>query len=338
MTSPSEQEPSSGSGLDPEAGRETTGVVADLPTKDWSDTSALLHKVFSDERFADRSYLNWHYNENPVGTSIAVDLRDEHGSLFGHGAALPQEFRDGERTTRFVQIVNIAVLPGRRGENVFAHEVLNHIPYVLEQGVTAGFGVTNESSTTPGVSLDGLGATLVCQLPVKVLLPSPIWRRGVDSYEVTEEFLESKTFVELATGLDQHPASDWTQRWSIDQLRWRLSRPNSNYMLHATNNVVAVTTRATAKGVPIAMVLKMLPRHGSRGPLPAEAIVTEACHRHRALAAMYVGFNAHLPMRGVTVPRRILPRPLNLLFLNLTDIDPETFRFDTFELLDFDAF
>jgi len=321
-----------------EDGSETVPVVADLPTKDWDDTSTLLHRVFHDERFADPAYLNWHYNESPVGTAIAVDLRDEHEEVFGHGAALPQEFRNAEGNTRFVQIVNIAILPGRRGENLFAHEILNHIPHVIEQGVIGGFGVTNANSTDPAISLDGLGATLVCQLPVKVLLPSPLWRKGVDTFAVTPDFLESKTFVELCSDLDQYPAEHWTQRWTLDQLRWRLSRPNTSYALHATNNVVAITSAAKAKGVPVVMLMKMLPRYGSRGPLPAEAIVTAACRHHRAPVAMYVGFNAHLPMRGVTVPRRFLPSPLNLLFLTLGDLDQASFRFDTFEFLDFDAF
>lgn len=325
-------------GHEPVVGQATVPDMADLPTKDWSATSHLLHTVFDDERFADPGYLNWHYNESPVGVAIAVDLKDEHGIVFGHGAAIPQEFRDGERDTRFVQIVNIARLDERAGENLFASELLKYVPYVLEQGVTGGFGVTNAKSTSPAISLDGLGATLVCSLPVKILLPSPLWRKGVESYDVTPEFLESKTFVELCTDLDAHPADAFTQRWSLDQLRWRLSRPNTKYAIHASNNVVAITSKAKAKGLPIVLLMKMIPRFGSRGPLPAEALVTAACRHHRAPVAMYVGFNAHLPMRGVTVPRRILPAPLNLLFLTLSDIDQATFRFDTFEFLDFDAF
>ncbi len=322
---------------DPQVGSETVRAMADLPTKDWTATSRMLHVVFEDERFADVGYLNWLYNESPVGNAVAVDLQDEQGVVFGHGAAIPQNFRSDDRDTRFVQIVNIGRLDERAGENLFANELLNYIPYVLEQGVTGGFGVTNAKSTSPAMSLDGLGATLVCQLPVKVLLPSPLWRKGVVTYDVTPDFLESKTFVELCSDLDQHPASGFTQRWNVDQLRWRLSRPNTRYALHASNNVVAISTRSSAKGLPIAVMMKMLPRYGSRGPLPAEALVTAACRYHRAPVSLYVGFNAHLPMRGVTVPRRLLPAPLNLLFLTLSDIDQASFAFDTFELLDFDA-
>jgi hypothetical protein len=306
-------------------------------TTDWADSARLLKRVMGDARFDDAGYLNWLYNESPIGRTVGVNLRDDEGTLYTHGAAVPQELRNADGPARFVLIVNVAVLPTHRGDNTFARAVIEHIPYVLEQGGIGGYGVTNERSSTPAMSLEGLGGTLVGPLPVQLCLPTRVFPRQVETHEITAEFLESKHFVELAGELDDHPATDWTQRWSPDLLRWRLRRPDTRYALHASPNVVAISGRATVKGVPVATLLKLLPRGGSRGPLPSRELVAAACRHHGAPLAMYGGYNAHVPVSGVAIPRAWLPTPLNVVFVTLSELDPTVFRFDTLEFLDFDA-
>ncbi len=306
-------------------------------TTDWADAARLLKQIMGDARFDDPGYLNWLYNECPVGRTVGVNIRDDDGVLYAHGAAIPQELRNADGPSKFVVIVNVAVLSSHRGANTFAEQILAHVPYVLEQGCIGGYGVTNERSTVPSVSLDGLGGTLVGTVPIKVCVPTRPWARGVESHDVTPEFLESKHFDELASELDDHPATEWVQRWTPDLLRWRLRRPDARYALHASGNVVAISSRSTARGVPVATLLKLLPRGGSRGPLPSRELVNAACRHHRAPLAVYGGFNAHVPVTGLTVPRDRLPSPLNVVFLTLSDLDPAAFRFETFELLDFDA-
>jgi hypothetical protein len=304
---------------------------------DRDEAAEILLQVMGDERFRGTEYLDWLYGDQPIGTTVEVVVRDDAGRPVAHGAAIPQELRRDDREARFVEIVNAAVIPNSQGQNIFASEILNHVPFVLAQNCVGGFGVTNERSTVPGVSMDGLGATLVRPLPVKLCAPS--WRRpAARTIDVTPSFRASAEFDELTADLDDFPVTDWVQRFTPDVLRWRLARPNVTYALHVTGNVVGVSLRAEAKGMPIALILKLLPRGGSRGPLPSQEIITAACRHHRAPIAVYAGFNAHVPVRGFDVPRRYLPKPLNLLFLTLSELDPADFRFDTFEFLDFDAF
>lgn len=305
---------------------------------DRDEAARILLHVMGDERFRGTAYLDWLYGDQPVGTTVEVVVRDDSGRPVAHGAAIPRELRRDDREARFVEIVNAAVIPNSQGQNIFAGEILNHVPLVLAQNCIGGFGVTNERSTVPGVSMDGLGATLVRPLAVKVCPPTKLRSTTARSYDVTPSFLDSDTFTDLATDLDAYPVTDWVHRYRPDVLRWRLSRPNVTYAVHVTNNVFAVSLKASARGVPVALLLKMIPRGGSRGPLPSRDIVAAACQHHRAAVAIYAGFNAHIPVSGVDVPRRYLPKPLNLLFLTLSELDPHTFTFDTFEFLDFDAF
>ncbi len=310
-------------------------ATVDVLTGDWSMAATHLRAVMNDQRFTPR-YLAWLYDDNPVGDTVAVDICDESDEIIAHGAALPQQLRSAERQARFVLIVNAAVQPRAQGNNIFATKIIEHIPYVLEQGCIGGYGVTNERSTVPSLKLDGLGAHLVTPLPLKICPPLSTGA-GVTSHEVDDQFLHSELFEEVAVQLDEHPAKDWTQCWTPELLRWRLSRPDVRYSMHIGPRAVAITTKSVAWGTPIAVVTKMLPRGPWRGPVSGRDLIAAACRHHRAASAFYAGFNSCVSVRGVSVPRKYMPSPLNLLFLTLSDLDPEAFRFDTFEFLDFDA-
>ena len=94
-------------------------------------------------------------------------------------------------------------------------------------------------------------------------------------------------------------------------------------------------------GLPFAVILKLLPRRplADGETVSSRGAIAAACRYHRAPAAVYAGFNAHVRVRGVRPPRRIQPAPLNLLFRSLSDEVPqETFTLDTYEFLDFDAY
>ncbi|MCX7620553.1 MAG: hypothetical protein N2037_06875 [Acidimicrobiales bacterium] len=310
-------------------------ATVDVLTGDWVVAAAHLRDVMHDQRFTP-GYLTWLYDQNPVGDTVAVDICDDDDEIIAHGAALPQRLRKGDREALFVLIVNAAVQPRAQGNNIFATKIIEHIPYVLEQGCIGGYGVTNERSTVPSLRLDGLGAHLVSQLPLKICPPLGTGA-GVASYDVDEQFLSSELFEEVAGQLDEHPAENWTQRWTPELLRWRLSRPDVRYAMHIGDRAVAITTKSTAWGTPVAVITKLLPRRPWLGTVSGRELVAAACRHHRAPSAFYAGFNACVRVRGVSVPRKYMPSPLNLMFLTLSDLDPASFGFDIFEFLDFDA-
>jgi len=157
---------------------------------------------------------------------------------------------------------------------------------------------------------------------------------------VDDALLSSDDWRCVAAGLDAHPAHAWTNRYTPSHLRWRLSSPDgAAYVVHIADEVVGVSTVDRLGPVPMAVILKLLPRDGRRGPLPARAIIDAACRFHGAPAAVYAGWNAHVPVRGARPPRRLQPSPLNLVYLSTSPSAPnDTFALDTFEFLDMDAY
>lgn len=315
-------------------------------------TAALLRQEHPEAgRFSGTDFLTWLYRENPHHPAIEEDV-DRRGRRVAHLALLPQPWRDHERAATFVLSVN-AVTRSGLGSMHFVALAARGTRRAIERkdelgGLIGGIGVTNESSTMPG--LHRIGARLITSLPVRAcprIGPRP---RGVESHELDAAFRAGDRFSRLIAGLDEAPARGWTQRWTPEHLRWRLGAPGAQYAIHADDDVVAITTRATAKGVPVAVILKLLPRAGAALPVSARRVIAAAVHHHRVPVAIYAGFNAHVRVRGALIPKRVQPAPLNLLFIardeaslflgmDLEDEGPQApATFDTFELLDFDAF
>src|SRR5690606_39704490 len=103
--------------------------------------------------------------------------------------------------------------------------------------------------------------------------------------------------------------------------------------------LVASSPKSPAGPVPMAVLLKLLPRNGDGRVLDGRAAVAAVAHHHRAAGVVYAGWNRWVRVRGVAPPRRILPAPLNLIVKSLDPaIDQDAFTLDTYEFLDMDAY
>lgn len=314
--------------------------MSDTPPDPWREherNTELLNAELPDARFVDASYLHWLYDQNPLGEGI-WGVGDEGDRRMAHYAVVPQEYRCVAGPAPLVFSLNAVTRSGSQrrgwfttiGEEIYAR--------AAERGALGVIGVSNVNSTPPVVRK--LGFRLLGGLPVKVV---PLVGRsevGVTHHRVDAAFLDSPRFAEIAADLDGFPVSGWVNRWTPEQFRWRLGAPNmaSPYWVHAGRDLVAVTARAAVgPGVPV--ILKLVPRHGHPGPVPAAGVLAAIGRYHRRPAAVYAGFNRQVPLRGVRPPRRFLPAPLNLIYRGLSPAAPkETFVLDAFEFLDMDAY
>ena len=67
------------------------------------------------------------------------------------------------------------------------------------------------------------------------------------------------------------------------------------------------------------------------------ALVRAACRFHRAPLALHVGLNDLAGFRGIALPERLRPSPLNLIHRSL-ETPARRASIVRFELLDFDAY
>jgi hypothetical protein len=297
----------------------------------------LLDAELPDARFVDASYLHWLYDLNPLGRAYYDNVDGPDGNRIAHYALIPQEYRNAAGRAPFVFSLNAVSRSGSQRRGFFGEIGQKIWGRAREAGVRVVVGVTNSKSTG---AVKKQGWRVMGPMPVQLVPALPVPARNVDSFAVTPEFLASATFDELAAGLDDSPARHWTNCWTPEYLRWRLAAPNAaRYSVHVGTQLVAISTATVEHGVPVAVVLKLLPRDGRFGPLPSGEMLRAICAHHRAPAAVYAGYNRHVPVRGIRLPERLKPVPLNLVMLSLTtDVDQHTFQLDTYEFLDMDAY
>jgi hypothetical protein len=295
----------------------------------------LLDLELPSARFVSDAYLQWLYDENPYGPAIQRSV-DEDGVRVAHYAMVPQRYRGPGGVVPAAFSLNAVTRRGTQRQGWFRTIGLDIYDEAAEAGWRFATGVCNDRSI--GAVVKYMGWKTPGPLPVKVALPLPS-RVRVESHAVDAPFLAGTDFERLSADLDAHPARDWTNSYTTEYLRWRLACPGASYALHASPELVAVTTRDERAGVPAAVVLKLLPRGGRSRGLRAEPVVTAACRFHRAPYAVYAGFNAHVRFRGLRPPRRLQPSPLHLILRGLEPgFDQERFTLDTFEFLDMDAY
>jgi GNAT superfamily N-acetyltransferase len=288
-------------------------------------------------RYADASYLRWLYDENPLGRTFYANA-DEDGRRMAHYAVVPQRYRNRDGPQPFVFSLHAVTRSGAQRKGYFSQLGEEIYEQARQWGALGVIGVSNDNSTPPVVKR--LGFRLLGPLPVRVV---PARRRrppGFDSYRADAAFLAGDRFAEIAPRLDSAPAQAWTNCWSVDYLRWRLSAPNCGpFSLHVSDDLVALSTTDQAFGQRVAVIVKLIGLQRGTGRISGHPAIEAACAHHGARFAVYAGFNRRVRVLGVQPPRRFQPSPLNLIFRSLSPEVPKAgFVLDTFEFLDMDAY
>jgi hypothetical protein len=315
-----------------------TGRVLDRPSE-LADIARLLFDVFHAPQFRDSRYLDWYYRQNPLGPAIETNFADEQG-LLGHMAGIPHVYhsRSGELPAMFP--LNIAVHERGRGQGVMAKMTAScYAETERRWGSALLTGMPNANSTAYYTTKGGF--RLVKPMPVKIC-PSiwPYFAR-VDTRRIDAEYLASRDFEALYATLDTDPRDDWSEKYTLPMLRWRLSRPDSDYRVHVGKEAVVVSSMDRRHGIPFTIVVKTFRRRGARSArVDANGVIAAACRTRGTPLAVYSGFSDQTSVRGVKLPERFKPSPLNLVVSSrpLGFLDLARIEYAAYEFLEFDAY
>ena len=235
----------------------------------------LLDAELPDPRFVDERYLQWLYHDNPHGTAY-TESEDEDGVRVAHYALIPQQYRCGDGPAPFAFSLNAVTRSGIQRKGYFTTLSRRLFDRARAGGVEVIVGVSNENSTPPVV--EKLDWRLYCPLPVRVV-PRPLARpEGWRSADVDDHYLASEQAADDLSGLDTARVDGWTNRYTPEHLRWRLASPNGpGFTVHVGPDLVAVSTRSSFAGIPMAVLLKVLPRAGTSGVRSGALWMSETC-------------------------------------------------------------
>ena len=91
-------------------------------------------------------YLNWLYNQNPLGKFIGVDAY-EGETLIGQVGGIPQEFNYRNEKIKTLNSINVCVDPKHRGKNLFSEMANRLVEYAKDQGFSYIMAIANKPAT-----------------------------------------------------------------------------------------------------------------------------------------------------------------------------------------------
>jgi hypothetical protein len=274
-------------------------------SRDLRATAAFLLREFGADKFADADYLHWYYDANPDGPAVCGVRDDEEGRLASY-ALVPQKWRRGDERALLGITVDACVRTGAQRAGVFRSLAREVFDGALAAGVSGTLTIANANSTPAFV--EKLGLEHLGGLPVSAVVPASRIR------DVTHVAVDESTIARLATDCAARTTPGWVHDWTVESLRWRLANPIREYTVHHSDDVWCVSVRSGVGPVPAVVVVALVPRDGRRG-VAAGSVISAACRHHRAPIAIHAGINRDVRVRGIRLPRRLLPSPLNLLAL-----------------------
>ncbi len=171
--------------------------------------SKLYYKCFNKKKFK-LNYLNWLYNENPLGNFIGIDCF-ENDNLIGQVGGIPHEFVFNNKKVKFLISLNVCVDPKYQGRWIFSKMLYQFDKLAREQNFQGIIGIANKAA-------------------------SPFWQRSIKMKKLGP----LDVFVGFGKlNLDKIKKSNYNfyTNWDKKNLIWRLNNPmNETYIQSSKNN------------------------------------------------------------------------------------------------------
>jgi hypothetical protein len=292
-------------------------------------TADLLSQVFGDGPTTTLPYLSWLYRSNPCGFPYERNVEDTQGRS-GHYAVIPQVYAGGADHWRACLSLNTAVAPRAQGKGLFVKLASQVIEDAAADGVCGVLGVSNRNST-PGF-VRRLGFSVIRSLPTRL----GVGLGAARSERLHEGDEAISAIARFECNQMKSAGAGPSQMWTEAMLRWRLNRPGASYVVLAGNSEGVVATHTLFRGVRFTVIVATFSdRSKGANVMP---LIAAAMRRTRGCAFVYAGWNVHVPVYGLPLPRQLKPSPLNLIWRPTTVQAFEPRRLRRFEFLDFDAY
>jgi hypothetical protein len=141
--------------------------------------------------------------------------------------------------------------------------------------------------------------------------------------------------VDLLSGFAT-PTVENGLHWDAETLFGRMNDPTRDYAVHATADLLLISSSRTTKGIRYALLCGFFARPDAVvTPSAVRKLVRAACRFWKHRIYVYAGVNKSLPsLPGVALPARL--RPPILVQMRDFDTDQPVLRLDRFQLIDSD--
>jgi predicted N-acetyltransferase YhbS len=304
---------------------EETDVDYELTARIATEAFASDHVRFSADR------IKWLY-ERGFGRGATVLAATDGGTKIGQVALINQNVCVNGEVHAGIQLVDLFILQTYRSSQLVRRLYREVERLCSERNIRFILALPNDKSVLLNARILKLEPAL--SLPIRAGLS---WRRPA-----TAGLHHSGPFRSLSK--DQalalfspfaSPAGNGLS-WDGESLFARLSDPTHDYAVHATDNVLLISSSRKSAGIGYTALCAFFARPGaSIAAAEVSNLVAEACRFWTRPLFVYAGANSALPkLPGAPLPAR-LRRPI-LVQLRDTRADGQALRLDRFQLIDSD--
>jgi hypothetical protein len=305
---------------------EETAVDYELTARLATEAFALADVQFSAER------IKWLY-ERGFGCGTTVLSAFDDGRKIGQIAMIGQNICIAGEVHRAVQLIDLFLLQAYRSAHI-VRKLYQEVENVCaSQDIRYMLALPNDKSAPLNARFLKLSPVLWMPIRAGVSLRRPasgsIAHSGLLKAMTRDQTID--LFVPFAC-----PADEDGSYWDAKTLFDRLDDPTRDYAVHASKNLLSVSTRRKTRGVSYTALCAFFARPSTKPDEDeVDQLVRAACRLWKLPAYAYAGVNSRLPkLPGVTLPVR-LRRPI-LVQLRETSTDRHNIHFDRFQLIDSD--
>jgi hypothetical protein len=305
---------------------EETAVDYELTAKIATEAFALGDVHFSAER------IKWLY-ERSFGRGTTVLAAIDDGRKIGQIALIGQSVCVAGEVCPAVQLVDLFILQAYRSAQLVRKLYKEVEQLCAKRGIRYILALPNDKSVLLNARFLKLSPLLL--LPIRAGLslrrPTP----GAISHSGLLRAMTREEAIELFSAFNCSEAENGSH-WHAETLFNRLDDPTRDYAVHATRNLMLVSSRRKTRGVSYTALCAFFARPSAEvAETEVDELVRAACRLWKLPAFAYAGTNSRLPkLPGAPLPAK-LRQPI-LVQLRDVSSDGHDVRFDRFQLIDSD--
>lgn len=308
-------------------------TVSEEISVDFESTARIATEAFgSKEVTFSPPRMKWLY-ERGFGQGSAVVAAFDDGRKVGQIVLLHQKvYLDGQPVAA-TQLIDLFILRAYRSP-ALVRRLYKEVERLCEAGnIRVILALPNPTSAPLNARFVKLRPFLSLQARLGLSLWWP--RRTRLKFSTPLKAMTKEEAIAQLSGFITPPAENGLH-WDAETLFERISDPTCDYAVHATENLLLVSSSRKTRGINHVLLCGFFARpQAVITSSDVREVIRAACHQWKHRIFVYAGLNKRLPyLPGFALPARLRPPILvQLRDCQSTDAEP---RFDRFQLTDSD--
>jgi hypothetical protein len=308
-------------------------TVSEEKIVDYEITARIATEAFgSKDVVFSAARMQWLYERSFGQGSTIVSVFDE-GVKVGQMVLVHQKVCSGGEPGSATQLVDLFILQAYRSPQL-VRRIYKEVERLCQAAnIRFILAVPNENATLLNARFLKLSRLL--RLPIRAGIGF-WWPRGSAlRYSGHFKSMTKDDAIDLLSAFST-PATENGLQWDAETLFERLGDPTCDYAVHATADLLLISSSRKTAGVRYALLCAFFVRSQARvTSSEVHVLIRAACRLWKHALFVYVGVNNGLPsLPGMVVPARL--RPPMLVQLRDFNTDELNLRFDRFQLIDSD--